>query len=60
MCLAFLGVYASFIPRNVRLSEAPSHGQPILEYDKHSRGAKAYEALGEELLRKNKWKKQKG
>lgn len=53
-------VYASFIPRNVRLSEAPSHGQPILEYDPHSRGAKAYRALGEELLKKNKWSKQKG
>ena len=53
-------VYASFIPRNVRLSEAPSHGQPILEYDPHSRGAKAYKALGEELLKRNKWSKQKG
>lgn len=38
------------IPRNVRLSEAPSHGKPILLYDIHSRGSVAYLALAEELL----------
>ena len=43
-------VYRSRIPRNVRLSEAPSHGQPILLYDIHSRGAVAYLKLAEEIL----------
>ena len=47
-------VYASVIPRNVRLSEAPSHGKPVLAYDKWSRGAEAYEALAEEFHNKNK------
>ncbi len=45
-------VYRTRIPRNVRLSEAPSHGQPILLYDIHSRGAVAYLRLAEELLRR--------
>jgi chromosome partitioning protein len=43
-------VYRTRIPRNVRLSEAPSHGQPILLYDIHSKGAVAYVQLAEELL----------
>ncbi|MCP4035311.1 MAG: ParA family protein [bacterium] len=43
-------VYRTRIPRNVRLSEAPSHGQPILLYDIHSRGAVAYLKLAEEIL----------
>jgi chromosome partitioning protein len=43
-------VYASVIPRNVRLSEAPSHGKPVLAYDSLSRGAEAYRALAEEML----------
>ena len=47
-------VYATVIPRNVRLSEAPSHGKPVLAYDKWSRGAEAYEALAEEFHNKNK------
>jgi chromosome partitioning protein len=38
------------IPRNIRLSEAPSHGKPILLYDIHSKGATAYLALAEEIL----------
>ena len=46
-------VFATVIPRNVRLSEAPSHGRPISAYDRSSRGAEAYAALAEELLRKN-------
>ena len=43
-------VYRTRIPRNVRLSEAPSHGQPIILYDIHSKGAVAYQKLAEELL----------
>ena len=43
-------VYRTRIPRNVRLSEAPSHGKPILLYDIHSRGAVAYLKLAEEML----------
>ena len=46
-------VYASVIPRNIRLSEAPSHGKPISAYDRLSRGAEAYEALAREFLQKN-------
>jgi chromosome partitioning protein len=43
-------VYRTRIPRNVRLSEAPSHGQPILLYDIHSKGAAAYVKVADELL----------
>jgi len=43
-------VYRTRIPRNIRLSEAPSHGQPILLYDIHSKGAAAYVKLADELL----------
>jgi chromosome partitioning protein len=43
-------VFRSTIPRNVRLSEAPSHGKPILLYDIQSRGAAAYLELAQELL----------
>ena len=46
-------VYATVIPRNVRLSEAPSHGKPALAYDKFSRGAEAYQKLAEEILEQN-------
>jgi len=45
-------VYATVIPRNVRLSEAPSHGKPITAYDRSSRGAEAYTALATEFLKK--------
>ena len=45
-------VYATVIPRNVRLSEAPSHGKPVTAYDPYSRGAEAYRALAEELAGK--------
>jgi chromosome partitioning protein len=45
-------VFQNVIPRNVRLSEAPSHGKPILLYDVRSRGALAYLRLAEELLRR--------
>lgn len=43
-------VYDTIIPRNVRLSEAPSHGAPVLAYDGDSTGAKAYRRLAEEML----------
>jgi chromosome partitioning protein len=43
-------VYRTIIPRNVRLAEAPSHGLPIIKYDKTSRGALAYLALAGEML----------
>lgn len=46
-------VYSTVIPRNVRLSEAPSHGKPITTYDRSSRGAESYTALANEFLRKN-------
>ena len=43
-------VFRTIVPRNVRLSEAPSHGLPISLYDPHCIGAKSYEALARELL----------
>ena len=46
-------VYSTVIPRNVRLSEAPSYGQPVMYYDKSSKGAHAYEELADEFLRMN-------
>ncbi len=45
-------LYHTVIPRNVRLAEAPSHGQPALIYDKRSQGAEAYLALAGEILRR--------
>ena len=45
-------VYRTVIPRNVRLAEAPSHGLPVIAYDRHSRGAVAYLALAGELQRR--------
>lgn len=47
-------VFKTMIPRNVRVAEAPSHGLPIMHYDKDSRGAIAYMALASELMRKHK------
>ena len=47
-------VFDTVIQRNVRLSEAPSHGMSVLEYDKNSRGAKNYINLAKELIRRNK------
>ncbi len=46
-------VYATPIPRTVKLSEAPSYGQPIMYYDKRSKGTDAYLAVADEFLRKN-------
>ena len=45
-------VYATAVPRNVRLAEAPSHGLPVGAYDKHSKGAVAYNAIADEILKK--------
>lgn len=47
-------VYRSIIPRNVKLSEAPSFGLPIALYDKNSKGAEAYRELAKEVIRNNK------
>jgi chromosome partitioning protein len=43
-------VFETVIPRNVRVAEAPSHGVPIGEYDKFSKGARAYKALAKEVI----------
>ena len=47
-------VFSTVIPRTVRLSEAPSYGQPILYYDRSNKGAQAYSALTDEILKKNR------
>jgi len=47
-------VYNTFIPRNVRLAESPSHGKPITMYDAKSKGAIAYQNLANEFLDNNK------
>jgi chromosome partitioning protein len=45
-------VYRTIVPRNVRLSEAPSHGKPIVVYDPKSKGAEVYQDLALEVLRR--------
>jgi len=45
-------VYRTVIPRNVRLSEAPSHGKPVMEYDRSSRGSLAYTELAKEFVKR--------
>ena len=51
-------LYKTVIPRNVRLSEAPSYGQPINYYDKHSKGCECYVKLAKEVIKANKkWNK---
>jgi chromosome partitioning protein len=51
MTKAFGGlVFKTVIPRNVRLAEAPSHGKPIVLYDKWSKGARSYKALAKEVI----------
>ena len=47
-------VFNTQIPRNVRLAEAPSHGVAILDYDKNSKGSKAYESLASEVIKRTK------
>jgi chromosome partitioning protein len=46
-------VYRTVIPRNVRLAEAPSHGLPVMHFDRASKGAQAYLALAGEMLNRN-------
>ena len=43
-------VYDTVIPRNIRLAEAPSHGRPVLAYDRNSKGALAYQGLATEII----------
>lgn len=50
-------VYRSIIPRNVRLSEAPSHGKPIALYDPKSKGAEAYKDLAREVIKRDQARK---
>jgi len=45
-------VFASVIPRNIRLAEAPSHGLPVTAYDRSSRGAAAYKEMASEIIEK--------
>ena len=47
-------VYRTVIPRNIRLAEAPSHGLPVMQFDRASKGAQAYIALAGEMLNRNK------
>ena len=47
-------VFETVIPRNIRLSEAPSHGKPVLLYDIHSKGAESYLNLAREILANGK------
>ncbi len=53
---AFLGekVYANTIPRNVTITEAPSHGQPVLVYDMKCKGSQAYIKVAKELIRRER------
>jgi len=46
-------VYKTYIPRNVRLSEAPSHGKPVIAYDRMSKGSRAYLKMASEFLKRN-------
>jgi chromosome partitioning protein len=52
-------VYRSIVPRNVRLSEAPSHGKPIMMYDARSRGAEVYQELAKEVMERAAEKERK-
>jgi chromosome partitioning protein len=45
-------VFETVVPRNVRLAEAPSHGKPIVKYDKWSKGARAYKSLAKEVIKR--------
>jgi chromosome partitioning protein len=47
-------VFKTIIPRNVTLAEAPSHGLPVLDYDKHSKGSFSYLSLVGEIIKQEK------
>jgi len=47
--------YNVAIPRNIRIAEAPSHGKPVMHYDKSSRGSLAYLELAKEFIKRNSW-----
>ncbi len=47
-------VYQTMIPRNIRLSEAPSYGKPIIAFDRRSKGAQSYQKLANEVIRRNR------
>jgi chromosome partitioning protein len=46
-------LFRTVIPRNIRLAEAPSHGLPVIKYEKSSKGALAYLALASEMVRRD-------
>ncbi|CFX87994.1 Nitrogenase iron protein, subunit NifH/Protochlorophyllide reductase, subunit ChlL [Syntrophomonas zehnderi OL-4] len=50
-------IYQTVIPRNIRLSEAPSHGKPVALYDPRSKGAEAYEELAREVIKRGQTRK---
>ena len=50
-------VYRSVVPRSIRLSEAPSHGKPVLVYDPYSKGSLAYKALAKEVVAREEVRK---
>jgi chromosome partitioning protein len=52
-------VFRTIVPRNVRLAEAPSHGQSIIGYDKASRGSVAYLGLAGEIIRRQRERQQR-
>ncbi len=52
-------VYKTMIPRNIKLAESPSYGQPILLYDPKCKGAEAYESLAKEFLNYERKQKRK-
>ena len=56
MCAQFMGnkVYETMIPRNVRVSEAPSHGKPVLLYDLKCAGSQAYLRLASEIIQRER------
>jgi len=49
-------VFDAIIPRNIRLAEAPSYGKPIVDYDKWSKGARAYKKLAKEVHQRTRGK----
>ena len=52
-------VFDTVIPRNVRVSEAPSYALSVIEYDENSKGSQAYRAMAKELVKRNRKQKEK-